>query len=379
MWVEILRRAFKSRCGTMWAWFATLLQLLCLLPILSSSGCDHTTRPNQGTWTISGKTYLLGSAEPLSGVKVTCAGMSTTSGPDGSYEFRGVPEGTQTITAEKENCEGYSHSVEVTSDRKFYIYLSLKTARLWGYITNVIDGPIPGARVEIHDLVDYTDASGAYELPNVPRWSDTLSVTHPDYTPYKTALSLDTSETRFDVVVTRDRIIEGVVTEDTYVYEYLPNANYSASQYLYLSTNGSNAVNQRRHIYMKFAFPELLRDERISVLEASLRLSIYLQPPSVSYQTYAVASSWSDATLRFPTQPALGVLLASGSVGGGPAGAYYSVLGTDGLNRLLQDWRANRPIYGVTIQGGPEWPGLIGFYSTEGYPYPPKLTFVVHY
>lgn len=379
MWAEILGRAFKSRYGTMRAWFAPLLPLLCLLPILSSSGCDHASQPNQGTWTISGKTYLLGSADPLPGVKVTCAGMSTTSGPDGSYEFRGVPEGTQTITAEKENCEGYSHSIEVTSDRKFYIYLSLKTAKVWGYVTNVIDGPIQGARVEMSDLVDYTDAAGRYELSNVPRSTDTLFVTHPDYNAYKTAISPDTSERQVDVVLTRDRIVEGVVTEDTWVYEYLPNANYGTSQYLYLSTNGSGVVNQRRHIYMNFAFPELLRDERISVLEANLQLSIYLQPPSVSYQTYAVASSWTEATLRFSTQPALGALLASGSVGGGPAGAYYSVVGTDGLKRLLQDWRANRPIYGVTIQGGPEWPGLIGFYSTEAYSYQPKLTFIVHY
>ncbi len=379
MWAEVLRKAFNSWSGTIRAWFPTLLPLLCLLPILSFSGCDHASQPNQGTWTISGQTYLLGSADPLPGVNIACAGMSTTSGPDGSYEFRGVPEGTQTITAQKENCDDYSYSIEINADREFYIYLNLKTAKVWGHVANAIDGPIQGAKVRMSDFVDYTYADGRYELSNVPRSTDTLFVTHPDYNTFKIAVSPDSSERQVDVVLTTDRIIEGAVTEDTYVYEAQPTTNYNASWYLYLGTNNSSTTNQRRHIYVNFIFPEQLRDERVSLLEADLQLAAALQPSAVSFQTYAVASSWAASTLRFSTQPALGALLASGTVGGGLAGTYYSVLGMDGLKRMLQDWRANRPIYGVTIQGGPIWPGYLAFYSIDSFSYQPKLIFKVRY
>jgi hypothetical protein len=379
MWAEVLCRAFKSRSGTIRAWFPTLLPLLCLLPIVSFSGCDHASQPNQGSWTISGQAYLLGSADPLPGVKIACAGMSTTSGADGSYEFRGVPEGTQTITAQKENCDDYSYSIEINADRKFYIYLHLKTAKVWGHVANAIDGPIQGAKVQVSDFVDYTDADGRYELSNVPQSTDTLFVTHPDYNTFKIAVSPDSSERQVDVVLTTDRIIEGAIREDTYVYEALPNANYDASAYLYLSTNNSSTTNQRRNIYMKFEFPELLKDERVTVFEAKLELAMIFQAAQANFQIYAVASSWTASSLRFSTQPALGALLASGVVGGGLAGTYYTVLGTDGLTRMLQDWRANRPVYGITIQGGPTWPGSMAFYSIDWIPYQPMLTFKVRY
>jgi len=379
MWAEILGGGFKPRSSTGRGRLHTLLPLLCLFLFLPFSGCDHTSQPITGTWTISGKTYLLGSADPLPGVKITCAEKSTTSGPDGSYEFRDIPEGTQTITAEKENCDDYSYSIEVNSDRKFYIYLRLKTARLWGYVTNALDGPIEGAKVEMTDFADYTDAAGRYELSTVPRSMDTLFVTHPDYNSYKTAVFPDSAERQVDVVLTKGRTIEEFVTEDTYVYQSQPNASYAASQYLYLSTASSTVTIQQRHIYVNFTFPELLRDERVSLLEANLQLTIYGQPPATSYRTYAVGSSWTAPTLRFSNQPPLGALLASGSVGGGLAGSSYSVLGTDGLRRLLQDWRAKRPIYGISIQGGAEYPGVIVFYSTEAFSYQPRLTFKVQY
>ena len=58
------------------------------------------TEPGPQSWTISGKTHLAGSKDPLSGVLVKCAGLSSTSDAGGSFEIRGVPRGTQILTAE---------------------------------------------------------------------------------------------------------------------------------------------------------------------------------------------------------------------------------------------------------------------------------------
>jgi len=355
----------------------SLISILCIF--LFFAGCSKLTEPGSGGWTVSGKTYLLGSADPISGVVVNCAGLSTTSRGDGSYELHGVPAGKQLITAEMVNCDRYSDTIDVKSDMKRYIYLTLRTTRLWGYVTNAVDGPIAGAAVRMQGNGVNTDASGRYELPPVTGASDTLFVTHALYMPFKMVVPLDSSVKRLDVSLTRQRVIQVKVTEDAYVDESRPDANFGASSTLLLSTNPSGQSGYQKHIYLKVDLPEILRNEDVRILDASLQLMMSSPTPAISVQTYSVAASWTAASITYNTQPARGALLGTETIGNGFMGRYWSILTTSGISQLIADWRANRPMYGVVVQGGPSGATPASFYSSELSGGAPKLTIQVQY
>ena len=61
------------------------------------------------------------------------------------------------------------------------------------------------------------------------------------------------------------------------------------------------------------------------------------------------------------------------------AGAKYnSVLGLEGFNQLLQDWRGKQPFFGIVIRGSGTT--TAGFYSMETITVlKPKLTFKIRY
>lgn len=360
--------------------------LACFAFASTFAGCPPNDGPIEikgGSWTISGKTYLAGSTEPLSGVVVECAGLSSTSGADGYYEIRAVPQGAQTLTAEKVGTQSYSQSIEVSSDVTYYVYLSLMSASLSGFVTNAVDGPIQGARVTIRGLLDITDVSGRYEFSNVPRGIDTLEVSHPHYREFKTSLALDSSGRRFDVILRRDLVLEGSLTMTRYVDALRPNQPYLLGPpgRVYLMANSYDSLGQyardvRRYIYINFYLPPLLADPLFLLVEASLQLCTDDAYPSFGLQTYAVMSTWGG-DITFNNQPAVGSLLYSDSTSESPAGRYWAVVRTEGLARLLTEYRANGIVYGIVIKGGGVGP--IGFYSIIADMNKPKLTFKVQY
>jgi hypothetical protein len=360
-------------------YFHTLLLLLFPAFILPFIGCEKPTQPSAGTWTISGITYLAGLRDPVPGVVVKCAGLNTTSGNDGSYRLRGVPEGKQILIAEKLYCETYLDTIDVHSDTKRYVYLSVKTTKLWGLVTNPIDGPIQGATLERSGIFATTDASGRYQFDAAPQGTDTLYISQPDYISSNTCVTLDTPERQFDAVLSRDRTIEGKVTEDTFVGDYGPDRNFSSYEYLTVSTNGSDTLQlHRSHTYLKMQFPELLRDSRVSLIEGSLQLWLG-STASASYQVYAVGAPWTASSLTWNNQPATGPLLYSALLGDGNGGKYWTVLASPVLDGLVADWLANQPAYGIAIKGGPAGAAVAIFESTRAVANQPKLTFRVHY
>lgn len=348
-------------------------------------GCNKSdnapTQPSERKWTVSGKTYLVGSLDPVAGVIVKCAGLSSTSGADGSYQIREVPEGTQTITAEKPDCDSYSRSIEVKSDITFYVYLGFKSTNLWGFVTNAVDGPIKEARVTMHGFVDYTDISGLYHFTNIPQGTGTLFISHPNYISYDTALSLNASDKQFDIALKRDSIIQITTMSTTYVDESLPKQVFGLPVRLYLRGNGYDSLGHyysgiRRYIYIKFIFPEIFRYPSVSIVEASLELCTDGPYPSTEFQTLSVMSSWTYY-ITYNSQPAIGSLLSSGFVGDSSSGKYWTVVGTDGFNQLVSIYRATGQFYGVMIRGGGFYP--TGFYTGITRPNMPKITFKARY
>lgn len=342
------------------------------------------TDPGQGSWTISGKTYLAGSKDPLGGVLVKCAGLSSTSDAGGSYEIRGVPSGTQILTAEKAGWDSYSSLLEVNSDIAHYVYLGFKSTNLSGYVTNAIDGPIKGAKVVLGPMFYYTDISGRYEFIRAPRGTDTLYVLHPSYLEFKTQVSLTAQEVAFDAILRRDSVFQSAVLAYNYVDQASPSLflpRFPNYQFLYLRANGYDSAGVyhdgiERSILVKLDFPRFLADERVSVLEASFQMCIDGRHRPFDIRTYAIASAWTYS-VTYNTQPPIGPLLFSGTIGDASPAKYWTVLETDGLKTLIGDYRAKGETYGVLIKGGTI--DSVGVYSSYGTQNKPKMTFKVQF
>jgi hypothetical protein len=359
-----------------------VLVLSLILVLLRLVGCAKSSNNPAGSanhvWKVSGRTYYVGSTTKVSGVLLTCAGMTVTSGADGTFEFRDVPGGSQTITAQRSGCDFYSQSLDVNSDLTCYVYLNLRAMSLGGHITNAVDGPVQGAKVTFGGLVSYTDTSGRYQFSNLFRGTYTFSVTHPIYLSYQASFFL-ISDTVSDVVLKREVSLDGKIKQDTYVDETSPSTNFSNSTQLYLSQRAYDSsahvnVSAIRNIYISFSFPDLLLDARYSVVDASLQLFRWDDGPSISFNTYAVSEPWSAGSLTFLQQPLQGPNLYTGSFSGI---GYKTVLGLNALVQLLTEWRAKRPFYGIVIKGGDYPPAK--FDSMEFYSLFPFVTFKVRY
>jgi hypothetical protein len=359
--------------------------IVCVWMLLN--GCasrDTSTNPSDQTWTISGKTYLVGSKDPIGGVVVKCAGISTVSGADGSYQLRGIPGGTQIITAELPKAETYSKSVEVTSDITYFVFITVTYTNLSGYVSNAVDGPVNGAVVMIENNMTHTDISGHYQFTKLPRATDTLTITHPDYLQFQTKFVMTTQDTAYDVVLLRERSLSAVVSANTYLdqgrpSEILPVASDNGR--LLLRANGYDSLGVyhlgiQQYILMTIVFPRLMVDDHVVVVEGSLQLYADSLPASFGLNTYLIGSSWT-ASATYYTQPALGALLSYGVIPKNSAPGYITMLGVDGLNQLLKLYRASGVNYGIELRGGTIT--STAFYSSYASTNQPKLTMKVRY
>ena len=338
------------------------------------------TEPGQRRWSVSGKIYRTGSTDPLPHAVVKCGGLSTESGPDGSYEIRDVPRGTQTLTAEMAGFDIYSRSIEVTSDTRHNIYLGFQSTDLLGYVSNAVEGPIKGAKVTLLGLVDYTDISGNFRFVNIPQGSGSIHITHSQYIGIDSTLILNESEGQFDFELKRDSVLEIDAFQGTYVDEFLPR-NFFFTDRLYLRSNGLDSLGQsqtgiRRYIYLKPDFPQILRYEAVSIIEASLQLCSDGPSPSCSYEVYLVTSFW-DLIVTYNRRPEIGELLYSGTIPVSSSGKYLTLLSGDALGKLVSQFRANNYLHGIVIQGGTVNP--IGFFSSRASQNRPRMTFRIHY
>jgi hypothetical protein len=249
--------------------------------------------------------------------------------------------------------------------------------RLWGHVTNALDGPVQGAKVTLENLVLYTDALGQYEFANLLHGTYALSVTHPFYLPYQTTVDVAT-DNHDEVVLKRELSLDGKITQNTYVDQTSPYSIYWNSSVLLLGqraydSTAHNYVSAIRSIYISFSFPDLLADARVSIVDAALQLFRYDQGPSITINTSAIASNWYATYVFFNLQPTRGAGLYTASISGI---GYRTVLDTDALNQLLATWRAKQPFYGILITGGDYPPASFGSLSST---IPPRFTLTVRY
>jgi len=334
------------------------------------------------TWTISGQTHPLGAIAPLPGVVVACAGVSTTSGADGAYELRGVPEGISTITASKTDYDTYSSSIEVKSDVHHHIFMTFDGTDMTGFVSNVVDGPIQGAKVSFRGSVEITDAAGRYEFVSIKHGADTLVVTHPSYIPAQIRVAVDGAVKQLDIVLLRDSLVQLKAGIAKFVFEGQPDVTFfNPLDIMNLSTNGYDINGQfqgvnRRHIYIYFEMPFLLYDSRVNVMDASVQMHGVYAYIATPFQTFAVDGPWTSS-LTYRNQPATGPLLYSGSIGDSLTTRYWTVLDTEGFKQLLKSFRLNGTNYGITVQGGRA--DITSFHSVYSAQFSPILTVKMRY
>jgi len=359
---------------------------LFLFLALLAGGCtkssDSPSQSGNGTWTVSGKTTLIGALSPLPGVTVKCGGQSTASGTDGSYELRGVPEGSQVISAEGPNCKQYSKSIEVRSDTRHFIYLDYDGTTLSGYVSNILDGPIQGAIVKVGTLSDLTDQGGRYEISNVPLKSDSLIVTNPRYYSTRSSISPSGPDTHVDFIMQRDTVISGRITADQYVDEAQPNSIFLSTR-LILGSNGyvgsTYYGNIRRHIYISFNFPAFMKDPGVTLLDGSLELCTDGPYSAISYDIYALSSNWFYFSLTFNQQPIFGLPLRSGSGSSITGPRYETILTLTELNQLLLNYRSAGLINGLVIQARTGYAISRSYYSMRSTINQPRVSFNVRF
>lgn len=363
------------------------LALFLFLALLADGCTKSPVSPSQsgnGTWTVSGKTTLIGALSPLPGVTVKCGGQSTVSGTDGSYELRGVPEGVQVISAQGPNCKPYSKSIDVGSDTHHYIYLDFNGTNLSGYVNNILDGPIQGATVSIGTLSDQTDQGGHYEISNVPLKSDSIIVTHTRYYSARSFISSPGPDTHLDFSMQRDTVISGRITADQYVDEAQPTVVFLNTRLMLTSNGYIGSVyygNIRRHIYLNFDFMAIMKDSRVTMLDGSLELCTDGPYAVLGYEVFSLTSLWFYYTLAFNQQPAFGSSLPATPASSTTGAQYVTVLSGTAMQQLLANYRTNGLIYGVVIQANSTtgYSGSQNFYSMRSTVNRPRVSFKVRF
>ena len=120
-----------------------------LLSLLYASGfrCSCSSYPvdSESCGSITGVVIVVGTDQPISGVVVTCASLTSTTSTDGRYEIRGIPVGNHTIQASKSDYEPYGQTVDVLAEKSTNVdipmTLSTATTILHGGVSHSVEGP----------------------------------------------------------------------------------------------------------------------------------------------------------------------------------------------------------------------------------------------
>lgn len=355
--------------------FGIALGLLALPFLIGCSDSSDSPSGANGPWIVRGSVAYVGSPAPLAGSSIRCAGVTTTSGPDGSYELKDIPTGTHTITATAPNCVPYSASIEVRSDTKHHIFLDRIGATLTGYVSNMLDGPIAGATITIGSLSDFTDAAGKFVISEVPLRPDSLTVTHPRYFSGKATFLAEGPEAHFDILLKRDSVFPGTIIADSYVDESRPT-QVAFGSFLYLSGGVTGTI--RRHIFIDFEFPAFMRDPNVTLIDGSLELCGEGGQQLVIYRAYALNSQWQWYLINYNQQPVLGRQISSGTIGSTTEPRYWTILNTIAIGELLADYRRAGIIYGISIQCGTA-NYTRSFYSSRSDVNRPRVSFKVRF
>lgn len=314
-----------------------------VLSLLLTFGCSKSSIEVVETGTIYGHVYLTGTTHPISGVKVSCEGITSTTDNSGEYELTGVPVGQRTITATKTGFEDYSETINVTpGENEHDIYMTSKNpCNLHGYVKHRIDGAIQGAKVTVGDFTDWTDANGHYQLPNIPQGKYAITCSHPNYHDFSDSIYLYSMDKQFDIILTRTLTLTQNFTQDAFVASDYPDQNFGDSTYLYVKAWYDCLTNESyyKHSYIQFDMPNLPQGAVIESVQVYLYTS---KAEDLSIKIKKVEGVWYENTLTYNTQP---------PTGGAWGREIYpcAPLTKIDITPLVLEWQSGAPNYGIML------------------------------
>ena len=141
---------------------------------------------NTTTGTVTGTVINEVTAAPLSNATVTVAGrgLSTTTDSTGNFTLPGVPQGPQTLTVSLSGFNNATKAVTVVAKASVSAgtialtqIIIITTGTVTGTVIDVdTRALLSGAKVAVGDLSTTTDSKGNFELRDVPRGEQTLTI-----------------------------------------------------------------------------------------------------------------------------------------------------------------------------------------------------------
>ena len=136
---------------------------------------------------IAGTVVNASTGNPIDGAQVSANGYSDVTDANGLYNITNVPIGIYTVTASKDGFHSSSQTdVSVIAKQTTSLDFSLTplptTGNIAGIVTDATTGnPIDGANVTVADYFDITDATGHYNITNVPAGTYTVTANKDGY------------------------------------------------------------------------------------------------------------------------------------------------------------------------------------------------------
>jgi len=262
--------------------------------------------------TVKGYVYFVNDTTPISGVSISCGEVSTSSSGEGSYELNNVPSGSQILSATKSDFEDYRQTVDIPQDDtlNYNIYMTSSTSapNLYGYVYSELDGYIQSAKVKVAGLTDWTDASGRYQIPNIPQGVYTINVTHDDYITFEDSVYLYSSDKQYDVRMLRPDTLVVYVTEDAYI----SNESAADDTICFGVQDSTNLIAKYYHVpgsprYSKKVFINFNIDEvpTTNYDSVHIKLNVYSYLFESTGKCKLVKEIWEENTINYSNAPTI--------------------------------------------------------------------------
>jgi hypothetical protein len=271
---------------------AALAALLC--------SCELTSSDLSGS--VAGTVRESGMSFPLSGAVVECEGVIDVSGADGSYSLSGLPPGDRVVFATLSGYEDYSEVVGVgeTTLHEIYMERYYAPARLFGYVSHSVLGPLEGATVTIGDIDVITDSLGYYEFPNLQQTSYSITVSKEGYRTLSGSVHPTSDPFQFDADLLKLEQVTLPSVADATLLMSAPGQNYGEMPDLYLY----NIQSLHERFYIEFDLEDI--EETAVPVSATLWLYDTIDLSMEDPREVLVAAAlypWAESTITWSNAP----------------------------------------------------------------------------
>jgi len=153
---------------------------------------------------IEGFVYQINTSITISGVLVEAGGKSYTTGSNGYYKIEDISAGSITAKATKSDYEVYQQTLTIETNgmlqHDIYLTGSILSTNISGNIwDNDTNEPISGVKITIAGQIDYTDATGHYQLMNIPQGTFMINAEKEEYQTFEGEVFLSSNNKIFNI------------------------------------------------------------------------------------------------------------------------------------------------------------------------------------